>query len=228
MPRPKRRLFIIGTDGAAREILWTATQVPLDDRDWEPAGFLADDVDGARGELARRGIALPVVGAVADYAPASDDVFTCAIVDPRAKLEAAEIVRARGGAFVPVIHPTALVHETAVVGTGVIMRHYSGIGPNTVVGDFVTICQSAGPSHDNVVGDGCTIAPHADVMGNARLGRGVLLGNHGVVLPGATVGDFAVVGAGSVVLRRVPPGATVFGVPARRLDFVPVREEVAR
>lgn len=220
----RRRLLIIGAHGFGRELLWTASEVPLERRDWDPAGFLDDDVDGARRRLAAAGVALPVLGAVRDHQPRSGEVFVCAVQAPRAKLVLCEMLRDRGAEFATVVHPTALVHPSASVGAGVVLRHYSGISPNAVVGDFVLIDSSGGPSHDTHIGDGCTLGGHSDVMGAARLGRGVLLGAHAVVFPGASIGDFAVVGAGSVVLRRVPSGVTVFGVPAKRLDFVPVAE----
>jgi len=215
----RERLLIVGTGGFGREVLWTADDVAPEARGWDVAGFLADDVDAARAELAAKGVAPPVVGSVADYQPRDGDLLVCAIADPRERLAACEELRARGARFGSVLHPTALVHPSAVVGEGLIMRHYSGLSPNAVVGDFVTINFLAGAAHDCVVGDGCTFGPHSDVMGAAHLGRGVLLGSHAAVLPGARVGDFATVGAGSVVVRRVAPGATVFGVPARRLDF---------
>lgn len=215
----RERLLIVGAGGFGREVLWTAQEVPADRRAWEVAGFLDGDVDGARRELADKGVALPVVASPADYMPREGDVLVCALADPRAKLAVCEELRARGARFASVLHPTALLHTSAVVGEGLIMRHYSGISPNAVVGDFVTINFLAGTAHDTVVGDGCVFGPHSDVMGAATLDRGVLLGSHAAVLPGANVGAFATVGAGSVVVRRVAAGTTVFGVPARRLGF---------
>lgn len=215
----RERLWIVGAGGFGREVLWTASEVPAESRAWEIAGFLDDDVDGARRELAAKGVDLPVASRPADYAPCDGDVLVCALADSRARLATCEALRSRGARFAPVLHPTALLHPSAVVGEGLILRHYSGIGPNAVLGDFVTVNFLAGAAHDTVVGDGCTFGPHSDVMGAATLGRGVLLGSHAAVLPGARVGDFATVGAGSVVVRRVAAGTTVFGVPARRLDF---------
>jgi acetyltransferase-like isoleucine patch superfamily enzyme len=65
------------------------------------------------------------------------------------------------------------------------------------------------------VGDACTISNHAFVGGNARLEPFCTIHPHAVVLPNVVVGEGAVVGAGSVVIKNVPPGATVFGVPAK-------------
>jgi acetyltransferase-like isoleucine patch superfamily enzyme len=48
-----------------------------------------------------------------------------------------------------------------------------------------------------------------------RVGKGAAIGSGAVVLPGLTIGARATIGAGAVVVRDVPEGATVVGVPAR-------------
>lgn len=225
MRSARKRLLIVGAGGFGREVLWTAHDAAAERDAWDITGFLDHDVDGARRELAEKGVALPVVSSICDYQPRDGEVVVCALAEPREKLAACEMLRARGAEFASVIHPTALVHPSAEVGVGLVLRHYTGISPNARVGDFVTINFLAGTAHDTVVGDGCTCGPHSDIMGGAVVGRGVLIGSHAAVLPGARVGDFATVGAGSVVLRRVAPGVTVFGVPAKKLDFVPTVKE---
>jgi acetyltransferase-like isoleucine patch superfamily enzyme len=50
------------------------------------------------------------------------------------------------------------------------------------------------------------------------VGREVFFGSSVSIIPGVRVGDGAYLGAGSVVLRDVPPGAKVFGVPARERE----------
>ncbi|KIC48615.1 sugar O-acetyltransferase [Tateyamaria sp. ANG-S1] len=49
------------------------------------------------------------------------------------------------------------------------------------------------------------------------IGADVWIGAGAMVMPGVTVGAEAIIGAGAVVTRDVPAGATVAGVPAKRL-----------
>jgi UDP-2-acetamido-3-amino-2,3-dideoxy-glucuronate N-acetyltransferase len=51
-------------------------------------------------------------------------------------------------------------------------------------------------------------------MEETRVARGAAIGSGAVILPGLTIGAGATVGAGAVVVRDVPDGATVVGVPA--------------
>ena len=50
-----------------------------------------------------------------------------------------------------------------------------------------------------------------------RIGDKAWLGANVTILPGVTVGEGAVIAAGSVVTKDVPAGATVAGVPAKRI-----------
>jgi acetyltransferase-like isoleucine patch superfamily enzyme len=50
------------------------------------------------------------------------------------------------------------------------------------------------------------------------------VGGGATLLPGIEVGAEAFVGAGAVVVRDVPPGVIVVGVPARVLRDVPADE----
>lgn len=211
----KRKLLLLGGGDFCRELLWTANSIPSDQRDWEPAGILDDNVDAARNHMLHRDVSLPVLGAISDHQPAADEVFIPAIGKPLYKLKAAELMESRGAEFVSLIHPTALVAPDVQLGTGVFIFMNSVISVGARLQDFVTVNAFVLVGHDAVIGRGCNLNPAAMVTGNVKLGRGVLMGTHSSVAPQNEVGDFATIGIGSAVISSVPQGTTFVGVPAR-------------
>ena len=57
-----------------------------------------------------------------------------------------------------------------------------------------------------------------------RVEHGASIGSNATILPGLTIGAGAMVAAGAVVVRDVPAGATVAGVPARVLVREPKQQ----
>ncbi|MHA6286965.1 serine O-acetyltransferase [Maricaulis sp. CAU 1757] len=99
------------------------------------------------------------------------------------------------------------IHPAATIGQGVMIDHGSAIviGETAVIGDDCSILQQ--------VTLGGTGAQHEDR--HPKIGRGVLIGAGAHVLGNIKVGDGARIAAGSVVLKPVPAGCTVAGVPAK-------------
>jgi len=103
------------------------------------------------------------------------------------------------------------IHPAAVVGRRVFIDHGMGvvIGETASVGDDCTIYQ------------GVTLGGTSLYRGAKRhptLGKRVVVSAGAKVLGGFTVGDDAKVGSNAVVLKEVPPGATVVGVPGRIVE----------
>lgn len=102
------------------------------------------------------------------------------------------------------------IHPAAQLGSGLFLDHGTGIviGETAVVGDEVSML------HNVTLGG--TGAERGDR--HPKIGKGVLLGAGAKVLGNITVGDYAKVASGSVVLKPVPAGCTVAGVPARLVN----------
>jgi sugar O-acyltransferase (sialic acid O-acetyltransferase NeuD family) len=224
----KRKLIFLGGGDFCRELLWTAQSISPDQRDWEPAGILDDNVDAARAHMQHRGVSLPVLGAIGDYQPKPDEVFIPAIGNPVYKLQGAELMESRGAQFVNLIHPSALIAPDAHLGNGIFIFMNSILSAGAQLQDYVTVNAFVLVGHDAVIGRGCNLNPASMVMGNVKLGRGVLMAAHTSVSPHNEVGDFATVGAGSAVFSSVPPGVTVLGVPARAISPPRDRSAAAR
>jgi sugar O-acyltransferase (sialic acid O-acetyltransferase NeuD family) len=212
-----KKLIFIGAGELAREMLWAASALDPSILGWAAAGFIDDDVDRARQHISAKGICLPVFGSIRDHQPKTDEVFICAIGKTKVKLKCAEMMAERGAEFVNLIHPSANIAPDAKVGTGIFLFIHSLISTGAEVSDHTALNVSASVGHDARVGPGCTISSYCDITGNACLGAGVFMGSHACILQGVKVGDYAVVGAGSVVIRKVPVGASVMGVPARSI-----------
>ncbi|APV51859.1 serine O-acetyltransferase [Betaproteobacteria bacterium GR16-43] len=103
------------------------------------------------------------------------------------------------------------IHPGAVIGRRVFIDHGMGV----VIGETAEI------------GDECTLY-HGVTLGGVSwnagkrhptLGKGVVVGAGAKILGPFTVGDRAKVGSNSVVVKAVPPGATVVGIPARVVEM---------
>ncbi|MHA6732229.1 acetyltransferase [Devosia sp. A369] len=116
-----------------------------------------------------------------------------------------------------VVHPSAVVSRFANVDEGCFIAAGAVLAPNSRVGKSTIINHHATVDHDVRVGDYCHVAPGATLGGAVCIGDGALIGAGATVLPGVSIGNNATIGAGAVVLEDVPQGATVVGVPARRI-----------
>ena len=103
------------------------------------------------------------------------------------------------------------IHPGAVIGRRVFIDHGMGV----VIGETAEI------------GDGCTIYQGVTLGGTSlyrgakrhpTLGAGVVVGAGAKVLGGFIVGDGANVGSNAVVVKEVPAGATVVGIPGRIVE----------
>jgi acetyltransferase-like isoleucine patch superfamily enzyme len=84
------------------------------------------------------------------------------------------------------------------------------IEDDVFIGHNVTFINDRHPTSDAARQGTWTMEP-TYVRKRASIGSGA------IIMCGVTIGEGAVIGAGAVVLRDVPPGATVVGVPARAL-----------
>jgi len=112
------------------------------------------------------------------------------------------------------------IHPGVLIGRRVFIDHGMGVvmGETAEIGDDCTIYQ------------GVTLGGTSLYRGTKRhptLGKGVVVSAGAKVLGGFTVGDGARVGSNAVVLKEVPAGATVVGVPGRLVEHSVAEKEKA-
>jgi serine O-acetyltransferase len=102
------------------------------------------------------------------------------------------------------------IHPGATIGRRFFIDHGAGvvIGETSEIGDDVLMYQG-------VVLGGTTLDKKKR---HPTIGNNVVIGSRAVILGAITIGDGARVGSGSVVIKSVPPGCTVVGVPGRIVE----------
>ena len=113
------------------------------------------------------------------------------------------------------IHPSAIVHGSAVIGPGSVVFAGAIVQPDVRVGAHAILNTGASIDHDSVVSNYAHVAPGARLAGDVLVGEGALMGIGSCAVPGVRIGAWAVVGAGAVVVRSIAAGATAIGIPAR-------------
>jgi len=102
------------------------------------------------------------------------------------------------------------IHPGATIGKRVFIDHGMGvvIGETAIVGEDVLIYQG-------VVLGGTSLEKKKR---HPTIGSGVVIGSGAKIIGDIEIGDCSKVGAGSVVLKSVPNGATVVGIPGRNVN----------
>ena len=131
--------------------------------------------------------------------------------------------------LIPVVHPTAYLHPTAILIGDVIVGPGCYIGPAASLrGDFGRIILHNGvnvqdtcvmhgfPELDTVIETDGHIG-HGSIVHGAHIERNVLVGMNAVVMDRARIGESSIVGAMAFVREAmvVPPRSLVLGIPAK-------------
>lgn len=115
----------------------------------------------------------------------------------------------------------ALVHSSAVMGSGIVIGVGTVVMPKAVVnsgtsvGNHCIVNTNVIIEHDCVVEDFVHLSPGAIVTGSVRIGEGTHIGAGAIILPGLFIGKWCKIGAGAVVISNVEDGTTVVGNPAK-------------
>lgn len=113
------------------------------------------------------------------------------------------------------VHPSAVVSTSAVIGENCHILAGAVVAPMARLGEACIVNTSATVDHECVLEAGTHIAPGATLCGCVTIGENTLIGAGSVVLPRTKIGSNVIVGAGSVVTRDIGDNVVAYGNPAR-------------
>lgn len=116
------------------------------------------------------------------------------------------------------IHPDAVVAESAVIGKGTVVMAGAVINPYASIGcgSIVNTCSSV--DHDCNVGDYSHVAVGAHLCGTVSVGDRVWIGAGSVVINNLDICDDVMIGAGATVVDSIDEEGLYLGTPARKVN----------
>lgn len=210
-----KKLIIIGARGYGREVCGLARQCRGYNTEYTIKGFLDDKLDALDGFDNYP----KIISSVENYEIQENDVFVCALGSVQWKKHYVDIILSKGGRFINLIHPTIIFTSNVTLGNGLIIFMYSNISNDCIIDDFVTIQGFVAIGHDSKIGKWSHVNAYSFMGGFAVLEQEVCLNTRATVLPNVVVRKGATVGAASLVIKNVKENTTVFGVPAKKIEF---------
>lgn len=123
------------------------------------------------------------------------------------------------GPFATVIHSTAIVAVSAEVGGGTFIGAGAVVNSCATLAPHVIVNTRAVIEHDCQIGVNAHVGPGAILGGGVNVGTDTLIGINASVRPNIVIGRGCTIGAGATVVKDVPDGAIVVGVPARPIAY---------
>lgn len=116
-----------------------------------------------------------------------------------------------------IIHNTAYVDNTALLGEGTVVQANVTIDKGCIVGNnvFINICSTI--AHDSYIGDHSFLAPCVAVAGATRVGICSFIGTNATIINRLQITGNVVIGAGAVVTKDIKEPGTYVGCPAHKI-----------
>jgi sugar O-acyltransferase (sialic acid O-acetyltransferase NeuD family) len=214
-------LLLVGAGGFAREAAEAVRAVNAVRPTWDLLGFVDDDpakqgamIDG-----------LPVVGAIdAIHRYGNAKLVLCPgrpdnYVVRRVLAERLGLPDER---YATVVHPSAEVGASCVIGAGSVLLGHVDATAAVTVGRHVLVMPQVVLTHDVRVDDFATVAAGVRMGGGCHVHEGAYIGSGACLREGIAVGEWSMIGMAAVVTRDVPPERLWFGAPARDVSRAPL------
>jgi sugar O-acyltransferase (sialic acid O-acetyltransferase NeuD family) len=151
----------------------------------------------------------PVLDDIDHYKVSDEEFYVIGIADVDFRKIVINKIKEKGGRFINLIHPTAIVDKNLILGTGNIIGPYTLVDPNVKMGDFNVVLAQSIVSHDCVVGNN-NIFSTTLLCGHVRVGDDNFFGIRATVIPHIHLGNRNKIQAGMLVDNNLSDDSVIF------------------
>jgi acetyltransferase EpsM len=203
-----KKVIIIGAGGHAAELVDYIDYInnSSEEMKFEVIGLIDDKKENYK----HYDYSSKYLGTIKEHIIDLQKSYLMAIADSSIKKMIIEEFKLKGAQFIGLIHPTALISNSAKIGEGVVISHNVSVGPKVVLGDFNVLNSRCTIGHDSNIGDYNFISPQVTVGGYSKIGNENLFGTNSCIVPNINIGNNNKVTAGMVIDKPINDNETIF------------------
>lgn len=146
----------------------------------------------------------------------------CPIGNNKVRVEFLELAQSLGYQTPNYIHPSVIISPNVKIGKGVYILMGSMIMPYTTVEDYTMISMNVCVAHHSILHKGSFLSTGVNFGASIEADEFAYCGISSTIMTGLhRLGKDCLIGAGAVVIKDVPDGAVMAGVPAKVIKYKP-------
>jgi len=198
-----KKLIILGAGGTSFDLIDIAHAMNKVKPQWDILGYLDDNIN----IIGQSVYGYPVLGTIPDSAKFPDAFFASSIGDayrPELRKFVRKKVPFSNESFASLIHPTAIISETASVEPGAIIYGNVTLSGMVKVGHDVFLCGNTFLGHECIIGNHCVLSVGNFLASDVNVGDCCYLGVGVMIRHQIKIGHSSLIGMGTKVVKDVP------------------------
>lgn len=209
----KKPLLIIGAGNVGGFLSYNINEF---EHKYDVLGFLDDDPD----KIGQVIYGLKVLGPVSDAVKFKNQNISLVvgIAQPAVKSHIVDFLSKYDFDFPPFISKSVWLSKEVTIGKGVILYPGVSINYESFLGDFVIINMNCAIGHNCTISSYSTLAPGVNLAGFTFVEECVDIGIGVSTKQNLRIGNSSLIGGQSMLIKDIPPGSRIVGIPGRRID----------
>jgi len=220
-----KKVIIIGSGAVAAEVCSYLKDInKVLSEKVQILGFIDDNQEKFKINVLRYKFDQPYLGTSDSFQFKTDCQYIFGFANIQSRLKILSKVSHKKISFMTIIHPTAIIADSATIGDGNIVYPYCIIGPNVTIGDNNIFTSYSFISHDCQVGNNNFFST-SGLSGNVSVGDNNFFGIRNTVIPDVKIGSYNLIQAGMTIDKDILDNETIFYRFKEKVTIINKRNE---